>query len=49
MASSIYPVSVTMTVLKITQRVYVLRTGQISFTGPADALGDDVKLREVYL
>ncbi|MGA2247147.1 MAG: hypothetical protein ABSH48_19325 [Verrucomicrobiota bacterium] len=29
--------------------VYVLRTGQISFTGPSDALNDDVKLREVYL
>ncbi len=36
-------------VLKISRRVYVLRTGQISFTGPADALGDDTKLREVYL
>jgi branched-chain amino acid transport system ATP-binding protein len=36
-------------VLKISQRVYVLRTGLISFSGPADALGDDAKLREVYL
>lgn len=36
-------------VLKIARRVYVLRTGQISFTGPADALSDDAKLREVYL
>jgi branched-chain amino acid transport system ATP-binding protein len=36
-------------VLKIARRVYVLRTGQISFTGPAEALGDDAKLREVYL
>lgn len=36
-------------VLKIARRVYVLRTGQISFAGPADALGDDAKLREVYL
>ena len=36
-------------VLKIARRVYVLRTGQISFAGQADALGDDAKLREVYL
>jgi branched-chain amino acid transport system ATP-binding protein len=36
-------------VLKIARRVYVLRTGQISFAGPADALGDDAKLRVVYL
>ena len=36
-------------VLKIARRVYVLRTGQISFAGPAAALGDDAKLREVYL
>jgi ABC-type branched-subunit amino acid transport system ATPase component len=36
-------------VLKIARRVYVLRTGQISFAGPANALGDDAKLREVYL
>jgi branched-chain amino acid transport system ATP-binding protein len=36
-------------VLKIARRVYVLRMGQISFAGPADALGDDAKLREVYL
>ena len=36
-------------VLKIANRVYVLRTGQISFTGAADALNDEAKLREVYL
>jgi branched-chain amino acid transport system ATP-binding protein len=36
-------------VLKIAHRVYVLRTGRVSFTGPADELKDDAKLREVYL
>lgn len=36
-------------VLKIAQRVYVLRTGQVSFDGSADILNDDTKLREVYL
>jgi branched-chain amino acid transport system ATP-binding protein len=36
-------------VLKIAQRVYMLRTGQISFAGSADALNDDERLREVYL
>jgi branched-chain amino acid transport system ATP-binding protein len=36
-------------VLKIARRVYILRTGQISVAGPAEALGDDAKLREVYL
>ena len=36
-------------VLKIAQRVYVLRTGRVSFTGPAEALKDDARLREVYL
>lgn len=36
-------------VLKVAHRVYVLRTGQVSFAGSADALGDDAKLREVYL
>lgn len=36
-------------VLKIAQRVYVLRNGQVSFSGSADELHDDVKLREVYL
>lgn len=36
-------------VLKIAHRVYVLRTGRVSFTGPAEELKDDAKLREVYL
>ena len=36
-------------VLKIAQRVYVLRNGFVSFAGPADALKDDTKLRAVYL
>jgi ABC-type branched-subunit amino acid transport system ATPase component len=36
-------------VLKIAHRVYVLRNGQVSFSGPTDALSDDAKLREVYL
>jgi branched-chain amino acid transport system ATP-binding protein len=36
-------------VLKIAHRVYVLRNGSISFSGPTDALKDDAKLREVYL
>lgn len=36
-------------VLKIAQRVYVLRNGRVSFSGPASALSDDQKLREVYL
>ncbi len=36
-------------VLKIAHRVYVLRNGKVSFTGPADDLKDDAKLREVYL
>jgi branched-chain amino acid transport system ATP-binding protein len=36
-------------VLKIANRVYVLRTGRVSFTGPAEELKDDTKLREVYL
>ncbi len=36
-------------VLKIARRVYVLRMGRVSFSGPADALKDDAKLREVYL
>jgi len=35
--------------LKISGRVYVLRNGRVSFTGPADELKDDAKLREVYL
>ena len=36
-------------VLKIAQRVYVLRNGLVSFSGPTDELKDDAKLREVYL
>jgi len=36
-------------VLKIARRVYVLRNGRVSFTGPADTLKDDTKLQEVYL
>jgi branched-chain amino acid transport system ATP-binding protein len=36
-------------VLKIADRVYVLRNGRVSFTGPADELRDDAKLKEVYL
>jgi branched-chain amino acid transport system ATP-binding protein len=35
-------------VLKIAQRVYVLRNGQITYGGPTETL-DDAKLREVYL
>jgi len=35
--------------LKIAQRVYVLRNGQVSFSGSTEELSDDVKLREVYL
>ncbi len=36
-------------VLKIAARVYVLRNGRVSFTGLADELRDEAKLREVYL
>lgn len=36
-------------VLKIANRVYVLRNGRVSFSGPAENLLDDKKLREVYL
>jgi ABC-type branched-subunit amino acid transport system ATPase component len=36
-------------VLRIAQRVYVLRNGLVSFSGHTDALRDDAKLREVYL
>ena len=35
-------------VLKIAQRVYVLRNGRVSFSGPAEALKDEAKLKEVY-
>ncbi len=33
-------------VLKIADRVYVLRNGRVSFTGPAADLQDDAKIRE---
>lgn len=36
-------------VLKIAHRVYVLRNGKVSFSGAADTLREDAKLREVYL
>lgn len=36
-------------VLRIAHRVYVLRNGAVSFTGLAESLTDDAKLREVYL
>ena len=36
-------------VLKTAKRVYVLRNGLVSFSGPVDSLSDDVKLRAVYL
>lgn len=36
-------------VLKIAQRVYVLRNGRVSFSGPTESLNDDGKLHEVYL
>jgi branched-chain amino acid transport system ATP-binding protein len=36
-------------VLKIADRVYVLRNGRVSFTGGAEELKDDAKLRAVYL
>lgn len=36
-------------VLKIAERVYVLRNGRVSFSGLAADLKDDAKLREVYL
>jgi branched-chain amino acid transport system ATP-binding protein len=36
-------------VLKIARRVYVLRNGQVSFSGLAESLRDEVKLCEVYL
>lgn len=36
-------------VLKIADRAYVLRNGQVSFTGTGQELGDDSRLREVYL
>jgi len=36
-------------VLNIANRVYVLRCGSVSFTGPSSDLQDDIKLRDVYL
>lgn len=36
-------------VLRIAQRVYVLRNGLFSYSGPAAELNNDFKLREVYL
>jgi branched-chain amino acid transport system ATP-binding protein len=36
-------------VLKIAARVVVLRNGQVSFTGTAEELKDDRRLKEVYL
>jgi ABC-type branched-subunit amino acid transport system ATPase component len=36
-------------VLKIAGRIYVLRNGRVTFTGPAAELHDDAKLRQVYL
>lgn len=36
-------------VLKVAQRVYVLRNGRVSFSGPSESLNDAGKLREVYL
>jgi branched-chain amino acid transport system ATP-binding protein len=36
-------------VLKIAQRVYVLRNGQVSFSGLTESLRDEKRLREVYL
>lgn len=36
-------------VLKIAHRVYVLRNGAVSSSGPADSLQDESKLRAVYL
>lgn len=36
-------------VLKIANRLYVLRTGQVTYTGTTDALTDDTKLRDVFL
>ena len=35
--------------LKVAQRVCVLRMGRVSFAGPSEELKDDAKLREVYL
>jgi branched-chain amino acid transport system ATP-binding protein len=36
-------------ILNVANRVYVLRNGSVSFSGRSETLGDDAKLREVYL
>jgi len=36
-------------VLKIARRVYVLKNGHVSFSGPAESLKDEGKLREAFL
>jgi len=36
-------------VLKIAHHVYVLRNGEVSFSGPTSALSDEDHLRQVYL
>ena len=36
-------------VLKIARRVYVLRNGQVSYSGTSESLRDEAKLRDVYL
>lgn len=36
-------------VLAIAQRVYVMRNGSVSFSGPTSELADEENLREVYL
>jgi ABC-type branched-subunit amino acid transport system ATPase component len=36
-------------VLEVAHRVYVLRNGRVSFSGAADSLHDEGRLREVYL
>lgn len=36
-------------VLNIADKVYVLRNGRVSYSGPAEDLQDDDRLREVYL
>jgi branched-chain amino acid transport system ATP-binding protein len=36
-------------VLEISERVYVMREGRISFSGPSAKLSDEANLREHYL
>ncbi len=36
-------------VLRIARRVVVIRNGMVSYSGPCESLGDDARLREVYL